>query len=133
MSNPLHEAGPFDPPAFPDRSRALAVLERPAWMPEHRHARRDTYELGPAPVRAPHASSISDDDTGHENRRLKEKSEHGLHPVIPPRLSIAPIGRHHDFQVRKTHPASPCQEVATIRANSHGAIMPRFAVAEKPD
>jgi len=74
MSNPLREAAPFDPPAFPDRSRAAcSMLERPAWMPEHRDARRDTYELGPAPVRAPHANSISDDDTRHENRRLKEK------------------------------------------------------------
>jgi hypothetical protein len=133
MSNPLHQAAPFDPPVFPDRSRALAVLERPAWMPEHRDARRDTYELGPAPVRAPHASGVSDDDTRHENRRLKEKREHGLHPVIPPRLSIAPIGRHHDFKCGKLTLHRLARRLQTIRANSHGEIMTRFAVVEKPD
>jgi hypothetical protein len=58
-------------------------------MPEGRDARRKRRELGLAPVRPPGASSISDDQTGNENRRLKEKSEHGMHPVIPPRFLIA--------------------------------------------
>jgi hypothetical protein len=102
-------------------------------MPEHRNARRDGCKLCLAPMRAPHANGISDDGTCHENRRLKEKSEHGLHPVIPPRLTIAPIGRHHDFKCGTLTLHRLAMRSQTIRANSHGEIMPRFAAAEKPD
>jgi len=42
-----------------------------------------------APVRSPGTDNISGEETRNENRRLKEKSEHGMHPVIPPRLFIA--------------------------------------------
>src|SRR5579862_6254678 len=102
-------------------------------MPEHRDTRRDGYKLAPAPMRAPQANIISDDGTHRENRRLKEKSEHGLHPVIPPRLSIAPIGRYRDFKCGKLTLHRLAMRSQTIRANSHDEIMPRFAAAEKPD
>jgi hypothetical protein len=56
-------------------------------MPEHRDTR---CKLFPTPVPAPRASDISDGKARDEDRRLKEKSEHRMHPVIPPRFLIAP-------------------------------------------
>jgi len=44
-----------------------------------------------APVRTPCASGISNKEAGDEDRRLKEKGEHGIHLVVPPRFLIARI------------------------------------------
>jgi hypothetical protein len=102
-------------------------------MPEHRYPWPEGCELRPAPVRTPRTGGISDDETCHENRRLKKKSEHGLHPVIP-RAYLSPrIGRHHDFKCGKLTLRRLAMRSQTIRANSHGEIMPRFVAAEKPE
>jgi len=58
-------------------------------MAEGRDARREAGKLRLAPVRPPRADNISGGETRHENRRLQEKSEHGMHPAIPPRFLIA--------------------------------------------
>ena len=58
-------------------------------MAEGRDTRREARKLRLAPVRPPRADDISGEETRNENRRLKEKSEHGVHPVIPPRFLIA--------------------------------------------
>jgi hypothetical protein len=58
-------------------------------MAKGRDARREARELRLATLRPPSANNVSDAKTRHENRRLKEKSEHGMHPVIPPRFFIA--------------------------------------------
>jgi len=42
-------------------------------------------------MRAPRASDISNKKTRDEDRRLKEKGEHGIHLVVPPRFLIARI------------------------------------------
>lgn len=68
---------------------APQALERPARMAEGRDARREARELRLATVRPPGANNISGAETRDEKRRLKEKSEHGMHPVIPPRFLIA--------------------------------------------
>jgi hypothetical protein len=70
-------------------------------MSEHRDARREVGKLSPAPVQAPRAGGISDKNTRDENRRLKEKNEHGMHLVISPRLLIAPIGAASRLQCRE--------------------------------
>jgi hypothetical protein len=57
-------------------------------MAEGRDTRREARKLRLAPVRLPRADDISGEETRNENRRLK-KSEHGVHPVIPPRFLIA--------------------------------------------
>jgi hypothetical protein len=58
-------------------------------MAKGRDPRREARELRLAPVRSPRTDNISGEETRNENRRLKEKSEHGMHPVIPPRFFIA--------------------------------------------
>jgi hypothetical protein len=58
-------------------------------MAEGRDTRREAREVRLAPLRPPRADDITGSETRHENRRLKEKSEHGLHPVILPRFLIA--------------------------------------------
>jgi hypothetical protein len=65
-------------------------------MPKHRYPRFKGGKLRPTPP-SPRTGDISDKETRDENRRLKEKSEHGLHPVIPPRFFIARIGRDDDL------------------------------------
>jgi hypothetical protein len=58
-------------------------------MAEGRDTRREASELRLAPLRPPCADDITGSETRDENRRLKEKSEHGMHPVILPRFLIA--------------------------------------------
>jgi len=60
-------------------------------MPKHRGTRRQGHVLRLAPVRTPCASGISNKEAGDEDRRLKEKGEHGIHLVVPPRFLIARI------------------------------------------
>ena len=60
-------------------------------MPEHRSTRRQVYVMRLAPVRSPRTRGISNQKTRDEDRRLKEKCEHGIHLVIPPRFLIARI------------------------------------------
>jgi hypothetical protein len=59
-------------------------------MPKHRDTRFKGGELRPMPP-PPCASEISNKEARDENRRLKEKSEHGIHPNILPSVSIARI------------------------------------------
>jgi hypothetical protein len=40
-------------------------------------------------VRSPRTGDISEKKTSDEDRRLKEKGEHGIHLVVPPRFLIA--------------------------------------------
>jgi hypothetical protein len=61
------------------------ALEGPAGMPEHRSTRRQVQVSRLAPARAPCASGISDNKPRDKDRRLKEKGEHGIHLVVPPR------------------------------------------------
>jgi len=60
-------------------------------MSEHRDTRRQGDVLRLTAVPAPRASGISNKEAGDEDRRLKEKCEHGIHLVVPPRFSVARI------------------------------------------
>jgi hypothetical protein len=70
-------------------------------MSEHRDAWRKVLR---APLQPPGTSGVSDGNTRSENRRLKEKNEHGLHPVIPPLLHHhhPDIWRDDDLKFPKT-------------------------------
>ena len=72
------------PPYSPARCEAS---KGPAGMSKHRNAGRKPDELRPTP-RPPGASDVSDKEARDKNRRLKQNSEHGIHPVIPPRVLI---------------------------------------------
>jgi hypothetical protein len=77
------------------------ALKGPARMPEG-GTRRQGYIMRPVPVRSPRTGGISNKKTRDEDRRLKEKGEHGIHPVVPPALLDRPdMGRHHDLYCRK--------------------------------
>jgi hypothetical protein len=67
-------------------------------MSKHRGARRERRISRLAAMRSPRTNGISKKETPDEDRRLKEKSEHGIHPIVPPVLLCHPdIGRHHDL------------------------------------
>ena len=58
-------------------------------MPEHRGVRsgiagRVGQVLRMAPVRPPRKRGISNTETGDEDRRLDEKSQHRIRPVVAP-------------------------------------------------
>jgi hypothetical protein len=69
---------------------AAKALKGPARMPEG-GTRRQGYIVRLAPVRSPCTSDVPSKKTRDEDRRLKEKGEHGIHPVVPPRFLIARI------------------------------------------
>lgn len=92
-------------------------------MSEHRDARREVGKLSPAPVQAPRAGGISDKNTRDENRRLKEKNEHGMHLVISPRLLIAPIGAASHLQCRELTLSRLAMGPQANRANPRSEIM----------
>src|SRR6202012_5282419 len=73
-----------EPACRDERSKSAARMSK------HRNARRDG-KRRPTP---PCASSVANQETDENKRRLKDKSEHRLHPVIPPRFMIARKGRH---------------------------------------
>jgi hypothetical protein len=81
-------------------------------MPKHRDARRDGKHR-PTP---PRASSVAGQEAREKKRRWKEKSKHGIHPVIPPRFLIARQGRHHDLKCRK--PARSPRVLEQVLAHS---------------
>jgi hypothetical protein len=58
-------------------------------MAKSRDAWSEGREPRLSPMRPPGANGISANKPRNENRRLKEKSEYRMHPVIPPRFSIA--------------------------------------------
>jgi hypothetical protein len=70
-------------------------------MSKHRDARLHGDELRPTP-RPPCAGGVSGKETRDKDRRLKEKSEHGMHPVIPPRFLIARNRATSSFEVLRT-------------------------------
>jgi hypothetical protein len=72
-------------------------------MPEGRYPRREPGELRPTSP-PPCASDVSDKEARDENRRLKEKIDHGLHPIIPPRLLHRPEWGKMMIEVLKTCP-----------------------------
>jgi hypothetical protein len=60
-------------------------------MSKHRGAGRQAHISRLTPVRSPRTNGISRQKTRDEDRRLKEKGEHGIHLVVPLRFLIARI------------------------------------------
>jgi hypothetical protein len=111
-------------PRITQRLRRNA-LKSPAGMSKHRGAGSEGCILRLAAMRSPRANGISKKETPDEDRRLKEKSEHGIHPIVPPVLLRRPdIGRHHDLMGTCSSEKAVAIKSQALRANSHGGIMP---------